>query len=258
MWLTTMIREWVNRYISTSGYDYRANYLRLVRHLKQTYPLEQSMQKAVGGDFQAVGLLEYHLLVHHGLKPKDYLIDVGCGSGRLSHILALNHTGQYLGTDVVPDLVDYARRTAHRPDWRFEVVKGLSIPEQDAQADMICFFSVFTHLLHEQTYLYLQDAKRVLKVGGRIVFSFLDFGVSFHWDIFDAMVKHGSPHLNMFISPDDVQVWAQHLGLRIESIHRGGAPYIPIPASIVHEDGSTTHSPASFGQSVCTLVKTEL
>jgi len=196
-------------------------------------------------------------LIHHGLKATDYLIDVGCGSGRLSHVLASNHIGRYLGTDVVPDLVEYARRTAQRPDWRFEVVKGLSIPEQDSQANMICFFSVFTHLLHEQTYLYLQDAVRVLKAGGKIVFLFLDFGVPFHWDIFAAMVKHGSPHLNMFIAPGDIQVWAQHLELKIEGIQRGGEPYFAIPVPIIHEDGSITHSPAIFGQSVCTLVKME-
>ncbi|MBI5716047.1 MAG: class I SAM-dependent methyltransferase [Chloroflexi bacterium] len=258
MWLTSAIREWINRYASVGEHNYRADYLRLVRNLKRTYPLVQAMHKAVGGDFRAIGLLEYYLLAHHGLKPNDYLIDVGCGSGRLSHVLAPIHKGRYMGTDVVPDLVDYARRTVHRPDWSFKAVKGLSIPEQDAQADMICFFSVFTHLLHEQSYLYLQDARRALKVGGRIIFSFLDFGVLSHWGTFEATVKHGSPHLNMFIAPDDIPVWARHLGLKVESIHRGDAPYIPLPAPIVHEDGSTTHSPACFGQSVCVLVKTEL
>ena len=64
--------------------------------------------------------------------------------------------------NVVPDLVDYARRITGRPDWRFTVVDHLSIPEQDGQADVVCFFSVLTHLLHVKGYWSLQEARRVL------------------------------------------------------------------------------------------------
>ncbi len=50
----------------------------------------------------------------------------------------------------MPELIKYARRLVPRPDWRFETVNSLTIPEKDGQADIVCFFSVFTHLLHEQ------------------------------------------------------------------------------------------------------------
>ena len=33
--------------------------------------------------------------------------------------------------------------------WRFERVDRLAFPAMDKEADMVCFFSVFTHLLHE-------------------------------------------------------------------------------------------------------------
>ena len=39
---------------------------------------------------------------------------------------------------------------------------------------MILAFSVFTHLLHEESFIYLEDFKRVLKPGGSVVFSFLE------------------------------------------------------------------------------------
>ena len=47
--------------------------------------------------------------------------------------------------------------------------QGAPIPAPDGEADMVCFFSVLTHLLHEESYVYLQDARRVLKPTGKLV-----------------------------------------------------------------------------------------
>jgi len=63
------------------------------------------------------------------------------------------------------------------------------IPEGDGKADMVCFFSVFTHLLQEESYLYLEEARRVLRPGGRIVASYLDIADPSHWNIFEANLR---------------------------------------------------------------------
>ena len=86
-----------------------------------------------------------------------------------------------------------ARQSSTQCDWRFEVGTGLEIPEAADRADMVCFFSVFTHLLHEQSYVYLRDAKRVLKSGGRIVFSFLEFSMPSHWSVFEERSPTSAP-----------------------------------------------------------------
>jgi ubiquinone/menaquinone biosynthesis C-methylase UbiE len=135
------------------------------------------MARAVGGgDYHAIGEAERGVLVALGLKSGDGVIDVGCGSGRLA--TALDRSGppvHYLGTDVVPELVSYARnRCANRETWRFSVVNGLAIPQPDASADFIAFFSVFTHLARSECLAYLKEAKRVVKPGGKIVVSYLD------------------------------------------------------------------------------------
>ena len=44
--------------------------------------------------------------------------------------------------------------------------------------------------------------------------------------------------LNMFMSRDGVEAWAQHLDLYIEAIHDGDKPHTPLPHPIVLEDGS--------------------
>ena len=212
----------------------------------------------VGGEFDAIGLLTRELLIHHGLRKDYYLIDVGCGSGRAAKPLSEYLTGKYLGIDVVPELLEYARSIVARPDWRFEIASGLTIPEKDQQADMVCFFSVFTHLLHEESFVYLREAKRVLKPGGKIVFSFLDFRVAGHWSIFESNLEDvgvGAKPMNVFMSVDMLRTWASHLDLEVETIKDGDDPYLPLSAPITLESGAILKDRAAVGQSICVLVR---
>jgi SAM-dependent methyltransferase len=154
-------------------------------------------------------------------------------------------------------LVDYARNLCNRPDWRFEIGQGLTIPERDNSADMVCFFSVFTHLLHEHSYLYLLEARRVLKEGGKIVFTFHDFAVPSHWGAFESSLSSlgASAPLNQFISRDAITAWASHSGLKIEDIHAGDDAHIPIPYPIVTAQGKIMDGMGNLGQSVCVLTR---
>ncbi len=236
----------------------RLSYQHFVKSLKQSMNDEEAMKLAIGdGDFDAIGILERELLIDCGLAPDHYLIDVGCGSGRLAKPLARYLTGKYLGIDIVKDLVEYARNAVNRPDWQFVVAKNeLQIPEKDSQADMVCFFSVITHLLHEQSYIYLQEAKRVLKPGGKIVFSFLEFKIDAHWHVFEETIKGmGHTVMNQFISRDGIMAWAKHLDLTIESIHDGDKPHFLLSEPVVLGDGQIFTDQGHLGQSVCILSK---
>ncbi|HEY0607458.1 MAG TPA: class I SAM-dependent methyltransferase, partial [Herpetosiphonaceae bacterium] len=139
----------------------------------------------------------------------------------------------------------------------FEVAEGLTIPEQDNQANIVCFFSVFTHLLHEHSFIYLREARRVLRPGGKIIFSFLDFTIPCHWDVFESNLAAGSADhpLNTFVSRDAIQVWCRHLDLEIEALHDGDAPHIPLQHAVTLDDGRIMEGMGNLGQSVCVLVK---
>ncbi len=218
---------------------------------------EQAMSLAVGGDFTAAGLLEYFLLLQYGLQPDHTVVDVGCGSGRLAYQLREYLTGTYIGMDVVPDLFRYAARVSNRPDWRFYAAPGLTISEPDNSADFICFFSVFTHLLHEESYRYLEDARRVLKPDGKIIFSFLEFYIPSHWWIFENTLADTQPDkvLNQFMSRDAIQAWSDHLNLSIVDIQDGDKPHIDLRQPVIWDDGRRMEDKGNLGQSICVLTK---
>jgi SAM-dependent methyltransferase len=205
--------------------DYRS----LVDRLLASIPRDEAMIAAVGGN-DKFGDLEFALLDRFGLAENGYLIDVGCGSGRLTRRAAKVPQLKYLGTDINQKLLQYANETAGRPDFRFQEVDSTLIPEGDGVADMVVFFSVGTHMLNEEFFIYLQEACRVLKPKGRIIFSFLDFQAPSPRGVFEGMVRtlrdgKALPHLNVYIGRSDIPVWADMLGMDLIALLPGDAPF---------------------------------
>lgn len=228
-----------------SSSELKQAYVAHVEHAKAAMPHDAAMEWAIGDGFEQQGAVQFALLRHYGLARDGYLIDVGCGSGRLAKPLSAYLDGEYLGFDLVPDLVAHARRiTANRPHWRFEVIDHIEIPEADDRADMVCFFSVMTHLRHEQSFWYLEEAKRVLKPGGLILFSFLEFAEPGHMPVFWATLREAKARLatpmNVFMDRCGIQRFADALALEVLDFRYGHEHVVP---------------EGSLGQSVCVLRK---
>lgn len=238
--------------------DFVQNYNLWLKQLLETHPEDEAMSIAVGGNFEATGILERCALMQSGLAKNHTLIDVGCGSGRLAFELKDYLKGRYIGIDVVPELLRYAREKCGRSDWKFYVGPGLTIPEPDQSADFVSFFSVFTHLLHAESYTYLRDALRVLRPGGKVVFSFVEFAVPEHWGVFEGSMADPNPNkvLLQFMSRDGIEAWANHLQVSSFEIHGGKEHYVELDKT-VHWDNGMEWAPGKmpFGQSLCTFTK---
>lgn len=232
-------------------------YATWMRRAMRPFPSTAALRRAVGGDFEAIGAMQREILRHYGLQPDSSVVDVGCGVGRTARALEGYLTGPYLGTESNPTFLRSARRTVRSPNFTFSRVRGLTIPAPDASVDIVCFFSVLTHLLHEQSYLYLREARRVLKPGGRIVFSFLEFACPTHWTAFEATIadEQGSQShpLNVFVERDAIRAWAQHLDLAIVDVRSGTERFVPLEQPVTLDRGEVMSDFGSLGQSVCVL-----
>ena len=218
------------------------DYERLVARLVETYPIDEAMSLAVGGGpYEIFGQMEAEIVQAAGLGNGMRIVDLGCGSGRLASALHRGMDVSYVGIDIVQALLDYARSKA--PKYQFLLHRGLSIPQEANSADMVSAFSLFTHLLQAESYLYLEEAARVLKPGGKVVFSFLEFAEPAHWKTFEHTVgsarQSTGDHLNMFMERSAIDVWARRLGLAVER----------------YFDSSATWSGHALGQAVAVLRK---
>jgi len=186
--------------------------------------IDEAMSLAVGGGYLEIGQIEKDILLYAGMQPRMSIIDYGCGSGRLAHALPEEYNLNYLGIDIVDELLDYAVSKSPS-NYKFKKHQQLNVPVVSESADIICVFSVFTHLLHHESYIYLEDMKRVLREGGIIIFSFLEFELSDHWAIFSATVEAQRnstlPALNTFIEKSVIRIWAEKLNFEIIELING-------------------------------------
>lgn len=205
---------------------FERDYISHVKKLSKQHGREEAMSLAVGGSvgesgFEEIGRGQVEQLIGAGLVEGMSVVDLGCGSGRTAIQIARRLPGvQYLGLDVVPALLAHARSICPA-NYRFVRSAALGFPVADESVDMVFAYSVFTHLYHEESFAYLQDARRILRPGGRILFSFLEFlqPNPDTWYIFDSTVaarKAGNlPHMNTFIERPVVALWAEKLAFRL-------------------------------------------
>jgi len=77
------------------------------------------------------------------------VLEIGCGDFRImNHVLARSQGVEYLGTDVVPDLIQRNQKTFGAPGTKFAALDAITgtLP----QADLILIRQVFQHLSNKQ------------------------------------------------------------------------------------------------------------
>ena len=108
-----------------------------------------------------------NFLVPH-LVPGQRLLDVGCGAGFLSALLAeAVAPGELVGIDFEPSQVDLARETAAQrglDNARFQVADALELPFADGSFDVAHLGGVLLHVGDVDR--ALAEARRMLRPGG--------------------------------------------------------------------------------------------
>lgn len=153
-----------------------------------------SPDAAIGGGtstFDKVGRSELEILKREGLRPADTLVDLGCGTGRLAvHVIPTLAGGHYVGIDISRSMLEAAKKRIDetvpdppcRVSWVHQTTPAFALDA--GSVDVICAFSVINHMEHEDAYLYFKEALRVVRPGGRFVFSCLPVGTERAREVF--------------------------------------------------------------------------
>ena len=108
------------------------------------------------------------------LTGEESVLDVGCGTGTLTSMIArwTNGTGSIFGVDLLPRMIEIAEKKAAKNGRRVEykVASSLALPFSDETFDVVVTSLVYHHLMSsEEKTRTLSEIHRVLKPGGRYI-----------------------------------------------------------------------------------------
>ncbi|XP_072253943.1 putative methyltransferase DDB_G0268948 [Leuresthes tenuis] len=104
----------------------------------------------------------FDFLEKHKGRPFELAVDVGCGSGQGTLLLA-KHFASVVGTDVSPAQLEVALQHAKEPNITYRQCLAEELPFADSSVDLVTAMSAF-HWFDRP--LFLQEAHRVLKPHG--------------------------------------------------------------------------------------------
>ncbi len=121
-----------------------------------------------------------------GVKPADTFLEIGCGVGRVGRVLA-PFVKEWVGCDVSANMLGIAkRRLLGLNNIRLQEISGYDLaPIPDNSIDAVYTTVVFMHLEEWDRYVYVLEALRVLKPGGRFYCDNVDLASKEGWKVFE-------------------------------------------------------------------------
>lgn len=216
-------------------------------------PNEAEVDSVGGGAYAGLEFLSYFVNLA-GLQPEHDVLDIGCGVGRMAYPLAyfLDQGARYLGFDIVAQGIHWASNniTARFPNFEFQRLDihnqvynpagtlsalELEFPAQTESFDFAFLTSVFTHMQGSEVRHYLDEIARVLRKGGRCLFtgflineesrSLMQAGVSSHdfehlgGDCY--IEKPEAPEAAVGFEDHLISGWLRERGLELTSRYNG-------------------------------------
>ena len=111
------------------------------------------------------------------LREEQLVLDVGCGSGTLALMIKTSAAStNVVGVDIDKSIIEIAQEKTRRvgKDLSLQIGSATDLPYRDAAFDRVATSLAFHHLNREQKERALDEIKRVLAPGGKLILA--DFG----------------------------------------------------------------------------------
>lgn len=99
------------------------------------------------------------------LKPKDRILEIGCGIGTVVNELS-SKGHDIIGIDISSEAIEYGRKKYS--DIRLEVQAAETLPYEDASFEAVLSFDLFEHIAAIDK--HISEVRRVLRPGGYYLF----------------------------------------------------------------------------------------
>lgn len=105
-----------------------------------------------------------------GVRPGHHVLDVGCGTGYLTRVLApvVGPHGHVTGVDPSSNMIDYARRRSPA-NCTYLVGEGQSLDLPDASYDLVVSSLALHHIPADARAAAVREMHRVLRPGGHLL-----------------------------------------------------------------------------------------
>ena len=112
--------------------------------------------------------LELPLFRLLGLKPQGRdILEVGCGAGYGAVLLSPFRPNSYLGIDLMPEMIDLARKQSGLEHAEFRVMDAADMsPLPDQSRDLVVIFDILHHIPEWRQ--VVRECHRVLRVNGKM------------------------------------------------------------------------------------------
>lgn len=122
------------------------------------------------------------------------ILEVGCGSGFGATLLSTLHPRSYVGIDLMPEMIDLAKRQPGLANAEFVVLDATDMTIFPAQSkDVVVIFDILHHIPEWRK--VVQECHRVLKIGGKM---FLEEPSATAVRLWDSMFHWNHPNDALF------------------------------------------------------------
>lgn len=142
-------------------------------------------------------LFEVHL-ARWAVQPGQRILEPGCGTGRLTELLAarVGISGEVRAFDISNEMIALAQRRHHTAQVSCEVNDGRCLDRPDAYFHQIICFHVFPHFVHQDE--VLREFGRVLRADGTLWIAHLMGRAQVN-----EVHRNAGPPLDTHLLPDD-------------------------------------------------------
>lgn len=204
--------------------------LGLIRHPR----LYSLAQKLVSADYRAIRRAIRRELP---LRPGQQVVDLGCGTGNLAGLFS---QARYVGVDVHPTFVRFARKTTRRP-YAVMDVAHLGLP--DSAFDAAVAIGLNHHLDDETLQQFARQVRRVCKPATRVVI--IDIIPPRSWNILERARQQWAERGRHIRHPEEYRrLLATHLTVERMYPLRWGFLEYSVLVLRVEKDGKPDEYPA--------------